>query len=56
MTRCEDRERGKVRYGTQERAIREAMKRALRLRGLYLAAYRCPRCGGWHLTKQRRRA
>lgn len=43
----------KTRWPTRELATREAVRRALRFRGLHLGTYRCPRCGGWHLTKRR---
>lgn len=53
MSRCKDKETGKVRYGTRERAVRIATRRATAFRGLYLSVYHCEKCDGWHLSKRR---
>lgn len=39
--------RDKVRYNSQQKADRAAMRRNLR-------SYLCPYCGGYHLTSQER--
>ena len=44
----------KVRYQTRDEAERYAARYELR-RDVILRTYRCPRCGGWHLTHQPRK-
>jgi ribosomal protein L32 len=39
----------KVRYKT-EREARHIVEKRARAQGVSLRAYKCPTCGGWHLT------
>ena len=43
---------GKKRYATKYEAERVAAHQKLENRAPNLRVYRCPDCGGWHLTKQ----
>ncbi|GEM_PF-7047831 len=42
--------RRKVRYATEREADDAAYRRRME-EGIRLAAYQCPWCGGWHLTR-----
>lgn len=44
----------KLRYPSKESALRTA-NRCLRHGSVALRAYKCPYCGGWHLTKDAER-
>lgn len=46
---------GKRRHTTQLAAIASALRCSAR-RGTPLRVYRCPNCGGWHLTSKTRPA
>lgn len=47
----------KVRYETEEKAMRRAIMSMLRSEeGAVVTAYPCPYCGGWHLTSHPRKS